>query len=39
VTSVHEVGRLVGVATPNIDIVLGIAAERGRQAGLYAGNA
>lgn len=35
VTAVQEMGRLLGVKTPTIDIVLTLAQERGRQAGLY----
>jgi 2-dehydropantoate 2-reductase len=35
VTAVHELGRLVGVASPTIDTVLALVQERGRQAGLY----
>jgi 2-dehydropantoate 2-reductase len=35
VTAVQEMGRLVGVATPTIDVVLALVRERGRQAGLY----
>jgi 2-dehydropantoate 2-reductase len=35
VTAVHELGRLVDVPTPAIDIVLVLVQERGRQAGLY----
>lgn len=35
VTAVQELGRLTGVATPAIDIVLALVQERGRQAGLY----
>jgi 2-dehydropantoate 2-reductase len=35
VTAVHEMGRLVKVATPTIDAVLALVQERGRQAGLY----
>ena len=35
VTAVQEMGRLLGVQTPTIDIVLTLAQERGRQAGLY----
>lgn len=37
VTAVQELGRLTGVATPAIDIVLAMIQERGRQAGLYEG--
>jgi 2-dehydropantoate 2-reductase len=39
VTAVQEIGRLVGVATPTIDVVLALIQERGRQAGLYGGGA
>jgi 2-dehydropantoate 2-reductase len=35
VTAVQEMGRLVQVATPTIDMVLALVQERGRQAGLY----
>jgi len=35
VTSVHEIGRRVGVPTPNIDILLGLARLFGRVRGLY----
>jgi 2-dehydropantoate 2-reductase len=35
ITAVQELGRLVGVATPTIDVVLALVRERGRQAGLY----
>lgn len=35
VTAVQELGRLTGVATPAIDIVLAMIQERGRQADLY----
>ena len=35
VTAVQELGRLTGVPTPTVDIVLTLAQERGRQAGLY----
>jgi 2-dehydropantoate 2-reductase len=35
VTAVHELARLLGVATPAIDLVLALVQERGRQAGLY----
>jgi len=34
-TSVQEIGRLVDVATPNIDIVLGLVQQLGRSQGLY----
>ena len=36
VTSVQEIGRLLRVPTPAIDMVLGLVQERARQAGLYA---
>jgi 2-dehydropantoate 2-reductase len=35
ITAVQELGRLVGVATPTIDVVLALVQERGRQASLY----
>ena len=35
ITAVQELGRLAGVATPTIDVVLALVKERGRQAGLY----
>jgi 2-dehydropantoate 2-reductase len=35
VTSVHEIGKLVGVATPNIDALLGLVRLYGRVHGLY----
>jgi 2-dehydropantoate 2-reductase len=35
VTSVQELGRLTGVATPTIDVMLALVRERARQAGLY----
>jgi 2-dehydropantoate 2-reductase len=35
ITAVQELGQLVGVATPTIDVVLALVQERGRQAGLY----
>jgi 2-dehydropantoate 2-reductase len=35
VGAVQELGQLVGVATPTIDVVLTLVQERGRQAGLY----
>ena len=35
VTAVQELGRLTEVPTPNIDVVLALIKERGRQAGLY----
>ena len=37
VTSVQELGRLVGVATPAIDIVLALVRQRAAVAGLYGG--
>ena len=37
VTSVQELGRLVGVATPAIDIVLALVRQRAVVAGLYPG--
>ena len=37
VTSVQELGRLVGVATPAIDIVLALVRQRAEVAGLYPG--
>ena len=37
VTSVQELGRLVGVATPAIDIVLALVRQRAGVAGLYPG--
>jgi 2-dehydropantoate 2-reductase len=37
--SVQELGRLVGVATPTIDVVLALVQERGRRAGLYGNDA
>ena len=37
VTSVQELGRLVGVATPAIDIVLALVRQRAEVAGLYGG--
>ncbi|HLI11223.1 MAG TPA: 2-dehydropantoate 2-reductase [Alphaproteobacteria bacterium] len=36
VTAVQELGRLTGVPTPTIDVILALAAARGREAGLYA---
>lgn len=36
VSAVQELGRLTGIATPSIDVVLAMIKERGRQAGLYA---
>jgi 2-dehydropantoate 2-reductase len=39
VTAVHEIGRLMQVATPTIDTVLALVQERGRQAGLYGNDA
>ena len=35
VTAVRDLGRLVDVPTPAIDVVLALVQERGRQAGLY----
>ena len=35
VTAVQELARLVGVATPRIDMLLALVCEHGRQAGLY----
>ncbi|RZI44063.1 2-dehydropantoate 2-reductase [Herbaspirillum sp. HC18] len=35
VTSVHEIGKLAGVPTPNIDALLGLARLYGRTRGLY----
>ncbi len=35
VTVVSDLGRLVGVSTPSIDVVLALVQERGRKAGLY----
>jgi 2-dehydropantoate 2-reductase len=35
VTAVHEIGRRIGVATPNIDALLGLARLFGRVHGLY----
>ncbi len=35
VAVVHEMGQLTGIATPTVDILLALAQERGRQAGLY----
>jgi 2-dehydropantoate 2-reductase len=35
VTAVRDLGRLVEVPTPTIDVVLALVQERGRQAGLY----
>jgi 2-dehydropantoate 2-reductase len=35
VTAVSDLGRLVGVPTPAIDVLLTLVQERGRQAGLY----
>ena len=37
VASVQELGRIVGVATPTIDIVLGLVKQRARLAGCYDG--
>jgi 2-dehydropantoate 2-reductase len=39
VAAVQEMGRLVKVATPMIDMVLALVQERGRQAGLYGNDA
>lgn len=35
VTAVQEIGKLVGVPTPNLDIVLGLVQQLGRSNGLY----
>ena len=35
VAAVQEIGQLVDVPTPKIDLVLALIRERGRQAGLY----
>jgi 2-dehydropantoate 2-reductase len=35
VTAVRDLGRLTGVPTPSIEVVLALVQERGRQAGLY----
>ena len=35
VTAVQELGRLVGVATPTIDVVLALIQQRARSAGTY----
>ena len=35
VTAVQEMGRITGVATPSIDIVLGLVQHLGRTQGLY----
>ena len=35
VTAVQEMGRLVGVGTPTIDVVLALVQQRAREAGLY----
>lgn len=35
VTAVHELGRLTGVATPTVDILLALVQERAERAGLY----
>jgi 2-dehydropantoate 2-reductase len=35
VTAVQELGRLTGVATPTIDLLLALIQERAEQAGLY----
>lgn len=37
ITSVQEMGRVVGVDTPYIDAVLALVQQRGREAGCYAG--
>ena len=37
ITSVQEMGRVVGVQTPYIDAVLALVQQRGREAGCYAG--
>jgi 2-dehydropantoate 2-reductase len=37
VTVVQEMGRLTGIATPNLDMVLALIAQRGKIAGLYDG--
>ena len=37
VAAVSELGRLVGVATPTIDVVLALVRQRAREAGCYAG--
>ncbi len=37
VTSVQELGRLVGVPTPTVDVVLALVRQRARVAGLYGG--
>jgi 2-dehydropantoate 2-reductase len=36
VAAVHELGKLMAIPTPSLDILLALAQERGRQAGLYA---
>src|SRR5690242_19719753 len=38
VTVVQEMGRLTGIATPALDTVLALVAQRGKIAGLYEGN-
>ena len=38
VTVVQEMGRLTGIATPALDMVLALVAQRGKIAGLYEGN-
>ena len=38
VTVVQEMGRLVGIATPNLDTVLTLIGQRGKVAGLYEAN-
>jgi 2-dehydropantoate 2-reductase len=35
VTAVQEMGRLVGLATPSIDVVLALVQQRAHQAGAY----
>jgi 2-dehydropantoate 2-reductase len=35
VSVVHELGQLTRVPTPAVDVLLALAQERGRQAGLY----
>ena len=35
VTAVQELGRLTGVPTPTVDVLLALVQERGREAGLY----
>ena len=36
-TVVQEMGRMVGVPTPTIDVVLALVKQRGEMAGLYTG--